>query len=112
MNEYENAIIVSDDILGSTNSSYIDEFSITGRHKKLDIFYLSHSFFILTKGTTLDISNKKRLINQTLKDIENMYTDVGGIDMNYDEHKELCRKSWEDEYDYLCIDRYKKRDQA
>ena len=32
--------------------------------------------------------------------------------MNYDEFKELCRKSWEEDYNYLCIDRYKKRDQG
>ena len=32
--------------------------------------------------------------------------------MNYDEYKELCRKSWEEDYNYLCIDRSKKRDQG
>ena len=32
--------------------------------------------------------------------------------MNYDEIKELCRKSWEEDYNYLCIDRSKKRDQG
>ena len=31
--------------------------------------------------------------------------------MNYDEFKELCRKSWEEDYNYLCIDRSKKRNQ-
>ena len=31
--------------------------------------------------------------------------------MNYDEFKELCRKSWDEDYNYLCIDRSKKRDQ-
>ena len=31
--------------------------------------------------------------------------------MNYDEFKELCRRSWEEEYKYLCIGRYKKIDQ-
>ena len=30
--------------------------------------------------------------------------------MNYDEFKELCRKSWKEDYNYLCIDRSKKRD--
>ena len=30
--------------------------------------------------------------------------------MSYDEFKQLCRKSWVDEYDYLCIDRSKERD--
>ena len=32
--------------------------------------------------------------------------------MNYDELKELCRKSWEKEYNYIYIDRSKERDQG
>ena len=32
--------------------------------------------------------------------------------MNYDEFKELCRKSWEEYYNYHYIDRSKKRDQG
>ena len=32
--------------------------------------------------------------------------------MNYDELKELCRKSWEEDHTYLFIDRSKKRDQG
>ena len=32
--------------------------------------------------------------------------------MSYDELKELCRKSWEDEYNFRFIDRSKKRDQG
>ena len=32
--------------------------------------------------------------------------------MNYDEFKELCRNSWDEDYNYLCIDRSKKRDQG
>ena len=38
--------------------------------------------------------------------------DVSGYGMSYDEIKELCRKSWEDDYIYLSIDRSKKRDQG
>ena len=48
------------------------------------------------------------MFNQTLKDIEHIHRDVAGYDMNYDEFKELCRKSWEEGYNYLCIDRSKK----
>ena len=51
-------------------------------------------------------------MNQTLKDIEHTYRDVAGYDMSYDEFKELCRSSWEENYKYLCIDRFKKREQA
>ena len=55
------------------------------------------------------IVTKKTLFNQTLRDIENRYRDVGGYDISYDEFTQLCKKSWEKEYKYLCIDRFKKR---
>ena len=32
--------------------------------------------------------------------------------MSYDEYKEIGRKSWEDECNYLCIDGSEKRDQG
>ena len=112
LNEYENGIIVFDDVLGSTNSRFIYQFFIRGRHNNLDIYYLSQSYFDLPKRTIRNNSNKIILFNQTLKDVEHIYRDVAGYDMNYDEFKDLCRKSWEDDYNYLYIDRSKKRDQG
>ena len=112
VNEYENGIIVFDDILGSSNSRFIDQFFIRGRHNNLDIYYLSQSYFDLPKRTIRNNSNRIILINQTLKDIEHIYRDVAGYDMNYDEFKDLCRKSWEEDYNYLYIDRSKKKDQG
>ena len=112
LNEYKNGIILFDDILGSSNSRFIDQFFIRGRHNDLDIYYLSQSYFDLPKRTIRNNSNNIILFNQTLKEIEHIYRDVAGYDMNYDEFQELCRKSWEDDYNYLCIDRSKKRDQG
>ena len=112
LSEYENGIIVFDDILGSSNSKFIDQFFIRGRHNDLDIYYLSQSNFGLPKRTIRKNSNKIILFNQTLKDIEHIYQDVGGYDMSYDEFKELCKKSWEKHYNYLCIDRSKKKEQV
>ena len=37
LNDYENGIIVYDDVLGSSNSRFIDQFFIRGRHNNLDI---------------------------------------------------------------------------
>ena len=45
LNEYENGIIVFDDILGSSNSRVLDKFFIRGRHNNLNIYYLSQSYF-------------------------------------------------------------------
>ena len=112
LNEYENGIIVFDDFLGSSNSRFIDKFFIRGRHNNLDIYYLSQSYFDLPKRTRRNNSNKTILFNQTLKDIEHIYKSFAGYDMNYDEFKELCKKSWEEDYKYLCIGRSKRRDQG
>ena len=98
LNEYENGIIVFDDILGSSNSRFIDQFFIRGRHNNLEIFYLSQSYFDLPKRTIINKINLKILFNQTLRDIEHIYRGVAGYDMIYDEFKEICRKSWEEDY--------------
>ena len=32
--------------------------------------------------------------------------------MSYDEFKQLCRKTWEEDYNYVCIDRSRKIDRG
>ena len=49
LNEYENGIIVFDDVLGSSKSRFIDQFFIRRQHNNLDIYYLSKSYFDLPK---------------------------------------------------------------
>ena len=100
LNEYKIAIIVIDDISDSSNSKYIHQFFVKGRHNNLGIYYLSQSYFVLPKRTIRNNSNKIILFNQTMKDKENIYRDVGGYDIMYDEFKELCSKPWEDDYNY------------
>ena len=111
LNEYENGIIVFDDFLSSSNSKFIDQFLNRGRHNSLDIYYLSQSYFDLPKKTVRNNSNKIFLFIQILNDIEHTHRDVAGYDMSYDEFRELCKKSWEEDYNYLCIDRSKKKEQ-
>ena len=103
--------MVFDNVLGTSNSNYIDQFLIGSGHNNLVILFQSQSYFDLPKGTIRNNSIIIILFTQTLKDIENIYRHVGGYDMSCDEFKEFCRKSWEDEYNFLCIDRSKKKDQ-
>ena len=72
LNEYENGIIVFDDFLGSSNSTFIDQYFIRGRHNNLDIYSLTQFYFDLPKRTIRNNSNKIILFNQTLKDIEHI----------------------------------------
>ena len=98
LNEYENVITVIVGTLGSSNSRYIDQFFIRGKHNNLDIYYLSQSYFDLPKTTIRNISNKIIPFNQTIKDIENINRDNGAYDRSYDEIRKLCRKSWQEDY--------------
>ena len=90
----------------------MDHFFIRGQQKNLDSYYLSQPYFDWPKRTIRNNSDKIILFNQTLKGIEHICRDVAGYDMNYDEFDELCRKSWEEDYNYLYIDRSKKRGQG
>ena len=66
----------------------------------------------MPKRTKRNDSKKIILFIRTLKDIEHIYRDIAGYDKSYDEFKELCRKSWDEDYNYLGFDRSKKRDQG
>ena len=54
------------------------------------------------------ISQKIQLFKQTLRDIILLFQDIAGLDMNLEEWKQLFRKAWENDYDYLQIDRFAK----
>ena len=41
-----------------------------------------------------------------------MFHDIAGLNMNSEEWKQLCRKAWENDYDYLQIDRFAKVGQS
>ena len=72
LSEYENGIIVFDDILGSPNKRHVDQFFIRGRYNNLNIYYVSQSYFDLPKQTLQNNGNKIILFNQTLNVIKNI----------------------------------------
>ena len=53
--------------------------------------------FAISEKNTRSNSNKLILFNKTLQDKEKFYRDVGGYDMSYDDFREICCKSWEDD---------------
>ena len=66
----------------------------------------------MPKRTLRINSNEFILLYQTIKVLEHIYRDFAGYNMSNDEFKDLCRESWEEDYNYLCIDRSKKRVQV
>ena len=108
LNEYENRVVVFDDMLLSKQESNIDLFFTRGRQNNIDIYYISQSYFHPPKNTIGNNSNIFILFKQTLTDIILLFHDIAGLDMNLEEWKQLCRKAWENDYDFLQIDRFAK----
>ena len=108
LEHYENSTVVFDDMLLSKQESNIDLFFTRGRHNIIDIYYISQSYFHLPKNTIRNNSNIIILFKQTLRDIILLFHDKAGLDMNLEEWKQLCRKAWENDYDYLQRDRFAK----
>ena len=95
--DFQNFCVVFDDML-DTSQKLIDPFFTRGRHNDLDVYYLSQSYFDLSKRTIRNNSNIIILFQQTLKDVEHIYRDIAGFDMSYDEFKSLCKEAWRDKY--------------
>ena len=109
INKYKGSVVIFDDMLGAKNSSQIDEFLTRGRHEDLDVYYISQSYFVLPRQSIRNNSDRIILFKQTLRDVQNMYYDIGAYDMKYDEFKEMCHKAWSEKYNYLCIDMSKNK---
>ena len=99
-------------MLGAKNSSQKDDFFTRGRHEDLDVYYISQSFFGLTTQSIRNNSDRLILFKQTLRDVQNMYQDIGAFDMKYDEFKEMCRAIWSEKFNYLCIDMTKNKNEG
>ena len=112
INKYKGSVVIFDDMLGAKNSSQIDEFFTRGRHEDLDVYYISQSYFALPRQSIRNNSYRLILFKQTLRDVQSMYYDIGAYDMRYNEFKEMCHKAWNEEYNYLCIDMTKNKNEG
>ena len=102
INKYKGSVKIFDDMLGARNSSRLDEFFTRGRHEVLHVYYISQSFFALPRQNLRNNSDKLILFKQTLRDVQNIYYDIGAYDMKYDEFKQICHKAWSERFNYLC----------
>ena len=95
-------------MLLSEHASNIDVVFAKGRHSKININYISQSYFHLPRKTFRNISNINILYKQILRAIILLFHDMAGSNRNLQEWKQVCRRAWENEYDYLQKDIFAK----
>ena len=103
IDDYKNCTVIFDDMLDS-NQKELSPFFTRGRHENIDVYYLSQRYFELPL-IIRDNSNIIILFKQTAKTVQNLYSDIAGFDMSYNEFKNLCREAWNKKYSYLKINR-------
>ena len=102
--KYKGSLVIFDDMLGARNSSQIDEFYTRGKNEELDVYYISQSYFGLSRRSIGKNCDRIILFKQTLREVESMYKDIGGYDMSYDEIKQMCKEAWSEKFNHLCFD--------
>ena len=91
-------------MLGTRNSSDIDDFFTRGRHENSGDHYISQCYFGSPRQSIRNNSDRLILFKQTLRDVQSMYYDIGAYDKKYDEFKEMCSFAWRENFNFLCID--------
>ena len=112
INKYKGSVVVFDDMLGTRKRSQIDEFFTRGRHEVLDVYYISQSYFALPRQSIRNNSDRLILFKQTLRVVQSIYYDIGAYDMDYDEFKQMCHKTWDERFNYLCIGMTKNKNEG
>ena len=110
LENYGNKTIVFDGMLGSKEAKDFDAFFTRGRHQKLDIYYISQSWYELPKNTIRNNCSRHMLFPQMLKVITMIYNDISGLNMIFSEWRDLYRDAWKKRYNYVQIDKDKDLD--
>ena len=85
LENHENSSVIFDHMLLSKQECNIDLFFTRGRHRNIDIYYISQSYFHLPKNTICNNSNIITLFIQFLTDIILLFHVKSVLDMSLDE---------------------------
>ena len=85
-----------------------DLFFARPRYNINDICYTSQSSFRLPKNTICNCSKKINFCEHLPRHIILPFQDMARLDKNLQECKQLCRRTWENEYDYSKLNRFAK----
>ena len=68
-------------MLEARNSCQLNEFFTRGRLENLDVYYISQSYYGLSRQNIRNKSDRNRMFKQTLRDVQSMYENIRAYDM-------------------------------
>lgn len=99
-----NSVFIFDDVVTSKQKN-IQIYFCMGRHKGIDLFYLTQSFAHIPKHLIRENANLIVLFQQDDMNLRHVYNNYGiASDMTFDKFKEICTNCWQTEkHGFLVI---------
>lgn len=100
----KNSVFIMDDVVFSKQDR-IKLYFCMGRHRNIDIIYISQSYAAIPKHLIRENANFAVLFKQDDMNLKHVFDDFGiSMDMTFDQFKKMCVKCWNEKYAFLSID--------
>lgn len=100
-----NSIMIFDDVITEKQRNITRYFTM-GRHKNVDVFYLSQTYSKIPKQLVRDNANLLLVFRQDELNMKHIYADHVAPDMDYTRFKDICSYAWNSQQKgFLTIDR-------
>ena len=101
-------LIIFDDVGGK--EAGINEYFCRGRHSNCEMIYLKPNTSTADRQKVLANCNLFILIEQRGKDLMSIYHDFSNnVELSYIDFAKICIKVWEEDYNYIVIDKTKNK---
>lgn len=99
----EDAILIIDDA-SLENQNIIKKHFTVARHKKTSIFYIAHTYSLISKQIIRDNANMIILFPMDLCNLKHVWSDHCYSDFDFQTFQKMCNKVWkEKKYNFLVI---------
>jgi hypothetical protein len=100
----ENSVMIFDDIIMEEQSPMRSYFCF-GRHKNIDVIYISQSYAKVSKHLIRENANLIILFKMDEMNLKHVYKNHCSSDVSIDNFFEMCRACWEQKFGFLVIDK-------
>lgn len=98
------SVFLFDDILCDKQNNVQIFFSM-GRHKNVDVIFISQSYAAISKRLIRENANFAILFEQDIMNLKHVYDDFGiSSDMSFDQFREMCANCWKEKYSFVSVD--------
>lgn len=108
--ETKKHVMVLDDVMLSSQNK-VEKFFTMGRHSKINVMYLTQSYFRLQRHSIRSNSNIFIFFKQCDKNLLHIYYDHVSTDCSFEEFKRFCYNVWDSgNHNFVLIDTTKSSD--